>query len=97
MKDKYIARKDKKLLVHAKMIFGNVVTEAYKAAQEPPSEDLVTEWLDFTVDYDKDKKLLDYSGDQIILKFSSGKFVFFTGYEWATMKSLANEDIKVYD
>jgi hypothetical protein len=97
MTKKYIARKDRKLLVHAKLIFGNVVEEAYKASNAPPREDLVNEYLDFDVHYNKVLKELDYSGNEIVLKFSSGKYVCFSNSEWAQISAVDIEDVKVYD
>jgi hypothetical protein len=97
MKEKYIARKDKKLLVHAKMIFGNVVEEAYKSSAAPPFEDLVNDYLDFEITYDKKLKELDYSSYEILLKFSSGKYVWFSNSEWAKISAVDMDEVKVYD
>lgn len=98
---KYIALKDKKLLANAKLIFGNVVEEAYKAdivfTPKELTQASVGQYLNFDVHYNKDLNELDYSGDSIIFKFSSGKYVWFSNSEWAQISAVDMKDVEVYD
>ena len=80
-----VTRQDRNLLKNARLIFGNVVEDAYRASYAPPREDLTAEYLAFNVNFDEHTRTLDYSGNGILLKFTSGNYVFFTGSEWAVM------------
>lgn len=89
-----IIRYDPCLTKAAKEIFGDIVSKAFKAtwSYDSPLKAVITRLSEVNISYEHNE--INYGTNDMMILFTSGKYVYFNGVDWISVVSVKLEEFE---